>query len=182
MGSVDYKIGDKVELLDEPLSGNVTNIIGTTIIIALEDGFEMEVESSQLVKIDDDIKVSNFEAALSRSNKDRPVKKRVGAKKRKERYAPALEVDLHIEKLVPSTKGLDAYAILDLQLETAKRQVDFAIRKRIQKVVFIHGVGDGVLKEELRFLLKKYDHLTFYDAAYRKYGLGATEVRLFQKT
>ena len=44
-----------------------------------------------------------------------------------------------------------------------------------------HGI-EGVLKEELRFLLKKYDHLTFYDAAYRKYGLGATEVRLFQKT
>lgn len=181
MGSVDYKIGDRVELLDEPLRGRVTRITGSTITIALEDGFEMDVEPSQLVKIDDDIRVTNYEAAISRSNKDRPIKKRAMPKKRKERTAPALEVDLHIEKLVPSTKGLDAYAILDLQLETAKRQIEFAIRKRIQKVVFIHGVGDGVLKEELRFLLKKYDHLTFYDADYRKYGLGATEVRLFQK-
>ena len=181
MGLVDYKIGDRVELLDEPLRGVVANITPTAITITLEDGFEMEVEPAQLVKIDSDIQVTNYEAALSRSNKDSPSKKRAVVKKRKDRSGPALEVDLHIEKLVPSTKGLDPYGILDLQIETAKRQIDFAIRKRIQKIVFIHGVGDGVLKEELRFLLKKYDNLTFDDADYRKYGLGATEVRFFQK-
>ncbi len=28
-----------------------------------------------------------------------------------------------------------------------KAQLDFTVRKRIPKVVFIHGVGQGVLKE-----------------------------------
>ena len=52
--------------------------------------------------------------------------------------------------------------------------------KRIQKVVFIHGVGEGVLKLELEYLFKRYDNLKFYDANYQKYGLGATEVYIYQ--
>ena len=70
--------------------------------------------------------------------------------------------------------------MLNIQLDAAKRQLDFAIKKRIQKVVFIHGVGEGILKEELQYLFKKYENLKFYDADYQKYGLGATEVYIFQ--
>ena len=47
-------------------------------------------------------------------------------------------------------------------------------------IVFIHGVGEGVLKEELGYLFRKYDNVKFYDADYQKYGLGATEVYIFQ--
>ena len=72
------------------------------------------------------------------------------------------------------------YDMLNIQLDTAKRQLDFAISKRIQKVVFIHGVGEGVLKEELRYLFNRYDNVKFYDADYQKYGLGATEVYIYQ--
>jgi dsDNA-specific endonuclease/ATPase MutS2 len=74
------------------------------------------------------------------------------------------------------------FEILNLQLDTAKRQLDFAIRKKIQKVVLIHGVGEGILKEELYFLLKRYENAKYYDADYQKYGLGATEVYFFQST
>jgi dsDNA-specific endonuclease/ATPase MutS2 len=72
------------------------------------------------------------------------------------------------------------YEMLNLQLDTAKRQLEFAIRKRIQKVVFIHGVGEGVLREELYTLFRRYDNLKYYDAEYQKYGHGATEVYIFQ--
>ena len=44
--------------------------------------------------------------------------------------------------------------------------------------VFIHGVGEGVLKLELEYVLKRYEDLTYYDADYQKYGFGATEVCL----
>src|SRR5690606_32671929 len=96
--------------------------------------------------------------------------------KPKERNAPPMEVDLHIEKLVNSYRGMSNYDILNLQMETAKRQIEFASRKRIQKLVFIHGVGEGVLKAELDSLLGRYDNLKFYDADYQKYGIEATEV------
>jgi dsDNA-specific endonuclease/ATPase MutS2 len=76
---------------------------------------------------------------------------------------------------------MDNYDMLNLQLDTAKRKVEFAIQKRVSKIVFIHGVGEGVLKSELQSLLNKYP-VKHYDASYKKYGLGATEVYVFQNT
>jgi len=52
--------------------------------------------------------------------------------------------------------------------------------KRIQKIVFIHGVGEGVLKIELEYLFARYNNVKYYDANYQKYGLGATEVYILQ--
>ncbi|MEX0273541.1 MAG: Smr/MutS family protein, partial [Flavobacteriaceae bacterium] len=46
--------------------------------------------------------------------------------------------------------------------------------------VFIHGVGEGVLREELQYLFRRYDNVEYYDADYQQYGLGATEVYIFQ--
>jgi len=92
-----------------------------------------------------------------------------------------MEVDLHINKLTKSVKGLDNYDMLNLQLDTAKKKVEYAIYKRISKIVFIHGVGEGVLKSELQSLLNKYP-VKYYDASYKQYGLGATEVYVFQNT
>ena len=83
---------------------------------------------------------------------------------------------MHIEKLVKYKSGLSNYDILTLQMDTAKRHIEFAIKNRIPKIVFIHGVGEGVLKAELDFMLKRYDNISFQDANYQKYGLGATEV------
>ena len=96
--------------------------------------------------------------------------------------SPTMEVDLHINQLVNSSKGMSHHEMLNLQMDTAKRQLEFAMRKRIQKVVFIHGVGEGVLKEELNFLFGRYDNLKHYDADYQKYGLGATEVYIYQNS
>jgi dsDNA-specific endonuclease/ATPase MutS2 len=47
-------------------------------------------------------------------------------------------------------------------------------------MVFIHGVGEGVLRQELETLLGRYSNVQFYDADYKSYGIGATEVRIFQ--
>ena len=46
-------------------------------------------------------------------------------------------------------------------------------------IIFIHGVGEGVLKNELHYLFGRYP-VRFYDASYKKYGLGATEVYVYQ--
>ena len=67
------------------------------------------------------------------------------------------------------------------RLETAKRRLEFAIQNRIQRTVFIHGVGEGVLKLELEYLFKRYEgNIKYYDANYQKYGQGATEVYIYQ--
>lgn len=72
------------------------------------------------------------------------------------------------------------HEMLNLQLDHARHKLEFAIQKRIPKIVFIHGKGEGVLKMELEYLLGRYSNVKFYDADYQKYGLGATEVYVFQ--
>ena len=78
-----------------------------------------------------------------------------------------MEVDLHINQLVKSPKGLSNHEMLNLQLDTARHKLEFAMSKRIQKVVFIHGVGEGVLKMELEYLLGRYGNIKYYDADYQ---------------
>lgn len=175
-----FKIGDKVEVLDEAIKGHVVGVTENSVKIETLDGFEMDYEVSQLVKIDGKLQVTNYDIAKVKHEKDVPKKRKSSIVKPKERNAPKMEVDLHIHQLTNSTKGMNNFDMLNLQLDTAKRQLEFAIRKRIQKVVFIHGVGEGVLKEELNYLFNRYDNVKFYDAEYKKYGLGATEVYIYQ--
>ncbi|MEM8929278.1 MAG: Smr/MutS family protein [Bacteroidota bacterium] len=174
-----FKIGDRVEVLDEAIQGKVIKIDGTTVTLETEDGFPMQFSSSQLIILGMAITISNYEAYQVKKEKEIPKRKNRQVPKVKERNMPKMEVDLHIHQLTKSTKGMTNFDMLNLQLDTAKRQLEFAIGKRIQRVVFIHGVGEGVLKEELKYLFKKYP-VDFYDAEYQKYGLGATEVYIYQ--
>lgn len=175
-----FKIGDAVETIDDVIKGIVESINGDDISILSEDGFPLTFKVNELVLILDDIHVSNSEIAQVKKEKELPKRRKNVVLKIKERNAPKLEVDLHINQLMKNPKAIGKFEMLNLQLDTAKRQLDFAISKRIQKIVFIHGVGEGVLKEELGYMLRKYDNVKFYDADYQKYGLGATEVYVFQ--
>lgn len=181
---MDFNIGDRVEALDEDLTGTVTKIIGDRITIETTDGFDLEFSKTELVKsANNNLLGANIfsKTSLSEAVSQKETKKRKSIKvKPKERYQPTLEVDLHIHQLTNSSRGMSNHDMLTLQIDTAKRQLEFAMRKRIQRIVFIHGVGEGVLKIELDYLFKRYDNLKFYDADYQKYGQGATEVYIFQ--
>ena len=176
-----FKVGDKVSVIDEAIDGLVISTTNNEITVLSDDGFSLVFFENELIKIHDTtIKVSNadvFSALQIKETKKKNPKTRI---KTKERQAPPLEVDLHIEKLTSTITGLSNFDMLNLQMDTVKRQLDFAIAKKIQRVVFIHGVGQGVLKAELDFLLKRYENLKYYEANYQKYGQGATEVYFFQ--
>lgn len=177
------EIGNKVAVLDDVLKGIVTVIDGNTITVETNDGMLFNFSRSELVKIEKD------QHQLSKySDINNPIlKEKLTAQKSnkslfiKDKNEVILEVDLHINQLVSSTRGLDNYDMLNLQLDTAKRKVEYAISKRISKIIFIHGVGEGVLKAELNTLLNRYP-VKYYDASYKKYGLGATEVYVYQNT
>ncbi|MDC8004399.1 DNA mismatch repair protein MutS [Aureisphaera galaxeae] len=178
------KIGDHVFVLDDTIAGMVTKIAGDDVTITTEDGFEMNFSRSELVvsqkntPIDKNIDIDKISVIiLEKEGQKRSKTKRI---KPKERTLPAMEVDLHIHQLVKSSKGMSNYDMLSLQVDTAKRQLDFAISKRIQKVVFIHGVGEGVLRAELEYLFHRYDNIKYYDADFQKYGRGAIEVYVYQ--
>ncbi|TWO31473.1 Smr/MutS family protein [Seonamhaeicola sediminis] len=178
------KVGDYVLVLDEDLAGVVKHIDINIVSIETKDGFLLDFPKEALVKnkpnsFKKDI-FSHSSLNVVVSEKEQFKKRKPSKIKVKERFQPTMEVDLHINQLVKSTKGMTKHDMLTLQLDTAKRQLEFAMSKRIQKVVFIHGVGEGVLKLELEYLFGRYNNVKFYDANYQKYGLGATEVYIYQ--
>lgn len=94
---------------------------------------------------------------------------------------PLIEIDLHIHELVDSTAGMDNYTMLQFQLDTVRKTMKKHYRRIGQKIVFIHGKGDGVLRKEMRLLLaKEYASCDVQDASFLKYGYGATEVTVRQ--
>lgn len=179
-----FKPGDKVAVLDEDLEGKVLQISGSEVEIETTEGFLLSFPAAELVKIGSSIPnilpddVSDLSEVIQQ--KESSKKRKSVRVKPKERNQPPMEVDLHIGKLVARSGGLSNYDMLTIQMDTAKRQLEFAMSKRIQKVVFIHGVGEGVLKAELETLFNRYENVKYYDADYQKYGLGATEVYIFQ--
>ncbi|WP_299530746.1 Smr/MutS family protein [Ulvibacterium sp.] len=176
----DLAVGDVVEALDDTIRGVIVRIAPNEITIEDQDGFSYEYAPKELIKVSGRISVTNDEVAQVKAQKGPNTKTARKTPKPKERSAPKMEVDLHIDQLVKSSKGMANHEMLNLQIATAKRQLEFAIRKRIQKVVFIHGVGEGVLREELNYLFRRYENVRYYDADYQKYGLGATEVYILQ--
>lgn len=180
-----FNLGDFVLVLDEDLSGSVKKVNGNTISIETEDGFLLDFQANELVlknKKDSIVShiFSNSSIDAVVSEKEIPKRNNQPKVRAKDRYEPTMEVDLHIHQLVKSYRGMSNHDMLTLQLDTAKHKLEFAINKRIQKIVFIHGVGEGVLKMELEYLFGRYNNIKFYDANYQKYGLGATEVYIFQ--
>jgi hypothetical protein len=179
-----FNIGDEVTVLDDSFNGKVKGYKNGKVVIETPEGFELNFDEAELVKISNSNELSSFFSSQSLSSvlreKEEPKKRSFVREKRSKKDEFVLEVDLHIEKLVPNKRGMSNYDILTLQMETAKRQLDFAVKNRMPKVVFIHGVGEGILKAELDFLLGRYDGISFQDANYQKYGLGATEVYIKQ--
>ncbi len=182
---MSLKVGDFVFAVDDDLKGEIIKIDKDTCFLLSEDGFEVAYSSAELVK---DTSGSerldfsrNFNTFLGENSKDFKRKKKVNIPLKKRKEQPPMEVDLHIHKLIKNQKGLSNFDMLNIQMDTAKRQFDFAVSKRISRVIFIHGVGAGVLKSELQYFFQKYDNIQISDADYKKYGVGAMEIYITQK-
>ncbi|MDE5871605.1 MAG: DUF2027 domain-containing protein [Muribaculaceae bacterium] len=90
---------------------------------------------------------------------------------------PLIEVDLHIDSLVDTTAGMENKDMLQLQLDTVRKTMKEHSKRKGQKIVFIHGKGDGVLRKAVRDLLKKeWPKADLQDASFQEYGFGATLV------
>ena len=119
----------------------IETIEGLDIEVETEDGFVVRFRESELIpSVSNAIRSSMFDVPSSvLVSKEDPSKKVTKRVKPKERNLPPMEVDLHIHQLTKKYKGMSNYEMLNLQMDTAKRQLDFAIAKRIPKVVFIYS-------------------------------------------
>lgn len=106
----------------------------------------------------------------------RPVRREVRHSEPK-RQGEAIVVDLHIDELVDNTRGMSPADMLNLQIDEFRRVMDANLNNKGQKIIFIHGKGEGVLRQalgkELNYHYKKHQ---VEDAPFRDYGSGATMV------
>ena len=116
---MEFRIGDIVQVIDDDIEGKIIEILDSNIWIETSDGFSMKFQLKDLVKIEKEteplliVEKETIAEALQEKEHFRKNRKRTFSKK-KEKQAPPMEVDLHIEKLVPYLKGLSNHDILTL--------------------------------------------------------------------
>lgn len=180
------KEGCKVRFLNEKGKGVITKKISEyKVLVENEEGFEVEYFIKNLVEdkpskdyklytIENDINLREKYSDYNKQHKNYNYKKT-----NKIEIQNEIEIDLHIEELIDSHKGMSNSEILNIQTIYFRKELNNAIAKKIKKLIVIHGVGEGVLKKEIRKILNKnYPKIKYNDAQYRKYGYGATEIHV----
>ncbi|MBL4594842.1 MAG: Smr/MutS family protein [Flavobacteriales bacterium] len=182
---MNISVGHKVKFINENLEGEIITVISEKrVVVSCSDGFDHEVSVSEIIIIGEDnehmYKVDETVIAtkITADNKGK-VKKGLLSKyieTNRYRLGGVLEVDLHLEKIVEFPEKLDDSLRLHTQMQYVKNCLSAANAKNIRRIVFIHGVGTGVLKTELHNYLAGFENITITSADSREYGAGATEV------
>ena len=126
---MQFLIGKKVAVLDDVLKGVIVSIDNQTISIKDSDGMVYQYQQKELVLVEEDqyqlSKFSDINNSLLNEKLEENTPKTSNFKKEKNEVI--LEVDLHINQLIKSTKGMDNFDMLTLQINTAKRKIEYAI-------------------------------------------------------
>lgn len=167
--SMIFKVGARVAYLNSTGEGRVIEIRGDEVLVEDENGFSDWFHVSELVRRSGfevgDVRVKDVSSRPKHSAGRMPPNQMV--------------VDLHFDQLVDYPKNFTAFEKLEIQLREAKKAVEKCKKAGIKKLILIHGVGEGRLKEEVHMMLERLDRLRFYDASLAEYGRGATEVEFF---
>ncbi len=179
---MSFKINDKVVYLNERGGGVVVDVQGEFFIVEdHETGFSRRFQKMELAPVYSEQYDEYMPSAEDEHDVEQDysylTKSKVSGKRKPEEV---WEVDLHVEELVDSHSNLTNSEILRKQMGALKKTLKDARKKNIQRVIAIHGVGEGVLKYEITNYLEQQDGLEYFDADFREYGKGATEIRLFR--
>ena len=192
------KVGDRVKFLNDVGEGVVIKVENSIAIVEDESGFDHEYDLAELLPVGGEVEeeerygnnLPDMSEVLARDISEEKQKKlqeafdikyaneRATNQKRRGEF---MEVDLHFHELVEDMSGLKDRTKLDIQLNHFERMMRIAAEQRIRKVIFIHGVGQGVLRHQIRSRLEMYyPECSVREANPREYGSGATEVLLGQ--
>ena len=101
------------------------------------------------------------------------------SKKKSKKDDGTLVVDLHADEVLETTAGMNSADILHYQMDIFKKTMDENRKKKGQKIIFIHGKGEGVLRQTIIHELNyRYKSCTYQDASFQEYGYGATLVTI----
>jgi DNA-nicking Smr family endonuclease len=170
-----FIVGEKVGFLFEKGEATITEILSKNQYKIID-----ELGFSQVRLESDLIKIHGSEYSINKIE-DKEIKNQINKTKKSishsnKKKIDKWEIDLHIHKLTDSYQHLSNTEILLKQLQKYKTTFLQAKNNRIKILVVIHGVGEGVLKNEIRMHLAKIENIKFYDANFLEYGKGATEI------
>ena len=158
-----------------------------------KDGSYMESgvlgEKAVMIKLTSLLALKETETDLAKMMKDGDKKTVTAQKLVKEKAAIDRHqtapgeaiVDLHIGELVDNILGMSSNDMFRTQMNYFKKMLESAIANEYDKVTFIHGVGNGVLKNAIIEELKHYDNTSNRMASIVKFGVGAIDVMIKEK-
>ena len=158
-----------------------------------KDGSYMESgvlgEKAVMIKLTSLLALKETETDLAKMMKDGDKKTVTAQKLVKEKAAIDRHqtapgeaiVDLHIGELVDNILGMSSNDMFRTQMNYFKKMLESAITNEYNKVTFIHGVGNGVLKNAIIEELKHYDNTSNRMASIVKFGVGAIDVMIKEK-
>jgi hypothetical protein len=89
------------------------------------------------------------------------------------------EIDLHIEAIDRNYESLPKHDILRIQLSKFEEKLNEAFVAGLDEIIFIHGVGNGVLKNNIHKQLAEHQNIQFFKDTHKdKFGYGATLVKI----
>ena len=193
-----FQTGQRVKFLNDVGSATVVRVEGSTVVVEDEDGFERSVSAAELMAAPDpEVEARQYgdtipdvaqllaqevgEKRMRELQKDFEVRYQHAQATNMARRDAHMEVDLHIHELVDDQRCLPDRAKLAIQMDHFDRMMDIAKREKLRRIVFIHGVGQGVLRHQIRTTLEQHHpDCSYREGDPRKYGSGATEVWLGQ--
>lgn len=138
------KVGQDVVMMDSDYRGKIIGL-GRTVRIELEDGLVIESEYGGFAVTEKSEIASLRETRVKRNRKsEAPLRSRSTVS-----YDTALTVDLHIEAL-PGGRNIPKGQQLQFQMDSFRRIIRTNLQHKGMKITFIHGVGDGILKNAIR--------------------------------
>jgi Smr domain len=92
-------------------------------------------------------------------------------------FTNPFEIDLHIENLCADHINMSSAEKNNFQLQVFTKALDTAICRAQNSLIVIHGVGKGVLKNEIHGILNQTKEVHSYVNQHdNRFGFGATEI------
>ena len=160
------KIGDRVSVIDEDLSGKIISILGDEIQLQDEHGFEYFFHQSRVV-----VQNKNLYHDIS------VVKKEENIKSISKKHAKnEMVLDLHFDRLVKNPQEYDPCERRFIQKEKLQETLDFCRANKIKNLEIIHGLGDGTLQNMVYEVLKNSAHIEFEENEFFKHSSASVKV------
>ncbi|MDG2425012.1 MAG: hypothetical protein P8M07_00335 [Flavobacteriales bacterium] len=183
--SRQIQVGDCVRFLHDQGGGVVISVRGagskTVLTVENAEGFPMEYEACKCLLAPNSRQEhiaygSTDIAGAIAAEKAADARSGPGSSSLRQRQ-DAHAIDLHIETLTENLQRLSDHDKFELQLETFNQEMDRAVKHRLRRLVFIHGVGSGRLREAILDEIEQHwPQCVCESADPYTYGNGATQV------